>query len=465
MPKRITHEEALAKVQHIFPGHEVIVYDGDRGQESGLVEDAAGTKVASFRLTLKERTPNAIPDVTKIRIGVVGQFCGTADELRAWAQSRSAPLYLDCNATTPLDPRVLDAMLPWMLTPSNAGSRTHSYGQQAKDAVENARREIAGLLNAQPQEVFFTSGATESNNLAILGLTEYGERTGRRHIIATAIEHKAVLEPLDRMRQLGFDVELAPVTRGGHVEPDVIKRMLRPDTLLVSVMHANNETGILQPVHEVSELLRETDTLFHTDAAQTFGKEVSELRSLSADMVSISGHKIHGPQGVGALLVRRRGAHKRPVQPLSFGGGQERGLRPGTVPVALAVGLGEAARLADLECETRRTAVLRSREQLLHDLQAVEHQINGDQSRCLPHVLNVSFPGLDSEALLMATRDALAFSNGSACTSASYTPSHVLVAMRVDEEFAESAVRLSWDHHTGRIPCDAIIAAIRSVGR
>ena len=373
------------------------------------------------------------------------------------------PIYLDYNATTPMDRRVFDMMTPWFLTPSNAGSRTHSYGQKAKDAVENARQQVAELLNAPPEEVFFTSGATESNNLAILGLAEYGERAGRRHIISTAIEHKAVLEPLDRLRQLGFEVELAPVTPGGYVEPETIQRLLRPDTLLVSVMHANNETGILQPVHGISELLRGTDTWFHTDAAQTFGKEVSELRSLKADLVSISGHKIYGPQGVGALLVRRRGAQKRAAQPLIFGGGQERGLRPGTVPVALAIGLGEAARLASLEWPARRAATLQTREQLLHDLQAVEYRINGDTTRCQPHVLNLSFPGLDSEAFMMATREALATSNGSACTSASYKPSHVLLAMGLGEESIESAVRLSWGAQTTRIPGDAIVATVRSL--
>jgi cysteine desulfurase len=259
-------------------------------------------------------------------------------------------------------------MTPWFLTPSNAGSRTHSYGQKAKEAVDNARRKIAELLNAPPEEVFFTSGATESNNLAILGLADYGARTGRRHIVSSAIEHKAVLEPLDHLRQLGFEVELAPVTPGGYVEPETIRRMLRPDTLLVSVMHANNETGILQPVGEIGDLLRGTEMLFHTDAAQTFGKEVPALKALKADLVSISGHKIYGPQGIGALLVRRRGGQKRAVQPLLFGGGQERGLRPGTVPVALAVGLGEAARLAGLEWESRRTAALAIREQLLRDV-------------------------------------------------------------------------------------------------
>ena len=466
MPKLMDYGEALNKLRRIFPGHEVTVYDGDACQESGLVEDTTGTKLASFRLTLKQRTPNTIPDVSKVRVGAVGQFCGSVEEIKAWEQSQGTidPVYLDYNATTPLDPRVLAVMTPWFLAPSNAGSRTHSYGQKAKDAVENARRQIAELLKAPPEEVFFTSGATESNNLAILGLAEHGERIGRRHILSTSIEHKALLEPLDRMKQLGFEVELCPVTSGGYVEPETIQRHLRPDTLLVSVMHANNETGILQPVHEIADLLRGTETLFHTDAAQTFGKEVESLRSLKADMVSISGHKIHAPQGIGALLVRRRRMQKRPVLPLLFGGGQERGLRPGTVPVALAVGLGDAARLAGLEWEACRDAALRLHDQLLRDLQAVEHHINGDSTRCLPHVLNVSFPGLDSEALMMALRHAAAVSNGSACTSASYKPSHVLEAMGMSEVAIESAIRISWGRQTPEIPGDAIVAAVKSLG-
>lgn len=360
------------------------------------------------------------------------------------------PIYFDYQATTPMDPRVLQAMIPWFLTPSNAGSRTHSYGQRAREAVETARRQVAELLNAPPEEVFFTSGATESNNLAILGLAEYGERTGRRHLISTAIEHKAVLEPLDRMRQLGFQVDLAPVTRGGYVEPESIRHLLRPDTLLVSVMHANNETGILQPVHEISALVSGTETLFHTDAAQTFGKEVPALQSLKADMVSISSHKIYGPQGVGALLVRRQGLQKRPVQPLFFGGGQERGLRPGTIPVALTVGLGEASRMAGLEWSPRRTAALQIREQLLNDLESVDHQINGDPSRCLPHVMNVSFTCIDSEALMLLLRDQIAISNGSACNTAQNQPSYVLKILGYEDERICNSIRLSWGHE--RLP-------------
>jgi cysteine desulfurase len=380
------------------------------------------------------------------------------------------PVYLDYNATTPMDPRVLEAMIPWFLTPSNAGSRTHVYGQRAKDAVENARKQVADLIGAKPEEIFFTSGATESNNIAILGLQHYGEKTRRKHIISTAIEHKSVLEPLDRMKCLGFDVEFAEVTSGGYVEPESIKRMLRPDTLLVSVMHANNETGILQPVHEIAEVIATfpkpsstnvgIPTLFHTDAAQTFGKEVDALRSLNCDMISISGHKIYGPQGIGALYVRRHGAHKRPVDALVYGGGQERGLRPGTLPVALAVGLGEAARLASTEWKERRAAANAVRAQFLKTIKDVEHTINGDQTRTLPHVVNVSVHGIESEALMMALADEMATSNGSACTSSSYKPSHVLSAMALSDEAIESAVRLSWGAQTPPIRVEVIVAAV-----
>ena len=376
----------------------------------------------------------------------------------------SSPVYLDYNATTPLDPRVFEVMQEWYAgPPSNSGSRTHVFGQRARDAVEAARKQVAKVLGAGSEEVFFTSGATESNNIAILGLASFAEQTGRKHILSTAIEHKAVLEPLDQLRQRGFDVELLPVSEGGFVEPETVKDHLRPDTLLVSVMHANNETGVLQPLTEIAELLDGTDTFFHTDAAQTFGKEVEELRNLPCDFISISSHKIYGPQGVGALYVRRRGAARRPLDSLLFGGGQERGLRPGTIPVPLVVGLGTAAELAASEYKSRAAAAGRVKEQLLSGLQAVDHHINGDLSRSQPHVLNVSFPGVDSEALMMALRDDIAISNGSACTSDSYDPSHVLLSMGLDEDRISESVRISWGPGVDTIPCDAIVSAINAM--
>ena len=374
------------------------------------------------------------------------------------------PVYLDYNATTPLDSRVFEAMQEWFCgPPSNAGSRTHPYGQRARDAVEVAREQVADCLGAATYEIVFTSGATESNNIAILGLAEFGERTGRKHILSTTIEHKAVLEPLNRMRQLGFEVEVLPVTPGGSVDIETIRKSLRNDTLLVSVMHANNETGVLQPVREIAELVDGTDTLFHTDAAQTFGKETEELKTLSCDFISISSHKIYGPQGVGALYVRRRGAARRPLDSLLFGGGQERGLRPGTIPVPLVVGFGQAAELAMSEHQDRAAEANRVKNQLIAGLQPLDHEINGDQTIAQTHVLNVSFPGVDSEALMMALRDKIAISNGSACTSASYDPSHVLLAMGLDEDRIGESVRISWGAGVSEIPVELIVSAVESL--
>jgi cysteine desulfurase len=374
------------------------------------------------------------------------------------------PLYLDYNATPPLDPRVFEAMRPYFLEDiGNAGSRTHLYGQRAKEAVDRARQQVADLIGARSDEILFTSGATESNNLVLLGLIRHGQTTGRKHVLASAIEHKSVLEPLDQLREAGFDVQLLPVTPGGQAEPDAVRERLRPDTLIVSVMHSNNETGVLQPVQEIAWLLEDTKTFFHVDAAQTFGKEVEILRKLRCDFLSISGHKIYGPKGVGALFARRLRTQRRPLTPLMYGGGQEMGWRPGTLPVPLVVGLGTAAEIATREYPARREAAARVKRDFLSELAAVEHRINGDPSRTQTHVVNVSFPGVDSEALMMAVREELAISNGAACTSASYSPSHVLKAMGLSDDLIASAVRISWGPEITGIPTEPIIAAVRSM--
>jgi cysteine desulfurase len=370
------------------------------------------------------------------------------------------PIYLDYNASTPVDPRVFDAMRPWLTDePGNAGSRTHSFGRDARDAVEKARLQIADVLAADPTTIVFTSGATESCNLAILGLAQYGEATGRRHIISTAIEHKAVLEPLAKLRVSGFDVELVPITRGGFVEAEAIVPRVRPDTLLVSIMHANNETGVLQPIAEVGEMLVGSGILIHVDAAQTFGKQFTFERGVPCDLLSITAHKIYGPKGVGALCIRTCEA-RRALNPIMYGGGQERGLRPGTLAVPLIVGFGAAAALANLEHRERNAATDKIKQRFLADLAGVEHFVNGDQCRCQPHVINISFPGIDSEALMMALRDDVAISNGSACTSASYEPSHVLKAMGLAGDLLESAVRISWGPGVTSVPAAAIIEAV-----
>lgn len=355
-------------------------------------------------------------------------------------------------------------MTPFFLEEvGNAGSRTHVYGHTAKEAVERARKQVASVLGVRPEEVVFSSGATESNNSVLLGLVRHGHDTNRRHILATAIEHKSVLEPLDRLRDAGFEIDLLPVTAGGYVEPDEVRRRLRRDTLVVSVMHANNETGVLQPVEDIGKLIADTETLYHVDAAQTFGKEVEALRRVRCDFLTISGHKIYAPKGIGALYARRTGAQRRPLLPLMVGGGQEMGLRPGTVPVPLVVGLGAAAELAEREFKERRAHAAHVRKGFMAALAGVEHHVNGDPHRTQPHVVNVSFPGVDSEALMMALRMTAAFSNGAACTSSSYAPSHVLTAMGLSEDSISSAVRLSWGPGVDAVPAAAIVQAVRGL--
>lgn len=373
-------------------------------------------------------------------------------------------VYLDCNATTPLDPTVRDQMLRYFDEEfGNAGSRTHEYGQRAKHAVERAREQVAAVVAARRDEVIFTSGATESNNIALLGLLRHGEASGRKHIVSTQIEHKAVLEPLEEAVRLGFEVTLLPPNEGGWVEPETVAKALHDDTLLVSVMHANNETGIQQPIEEIADQLESHPAYFHVDAAQGFGKALPPLRHPRIDLISLSGHKIYGPKGVGALIARRRQYGRPPLSPLQFGGGQERGLRPGTLPVPLVVGLGVAAELAGERAAQRQEQCLALRQELLAALAPLAPVQNGDPRRCLPHVLNVTFPGIDSEALILTLKDLASISNGSACTSASYTPSHVLAAMDLPEERIAGSVRLSWYHGTELPDLEAIQCRIRAL--
>lgn len=362
----------------------------------------------------------------------------------------NAPLlYLDCNATTPLDSSIREAMLHYFdVDYGNAGSRTHEYGTRAKQGVQKARDQIASLIHCESDEVFFTSGATESNNLAILGMAQHAEKTGRKHIVTTQIEHKAVLEPVEELERRGFEVSRIAPTSGGWVEPSAILSALRPDTLLVSVMHANNETGVIQPLDEFLDGMKDHSAFFHTDAAQSFGKLIAPLQNPRIDLISISGHKIYGPKGIGALISRRRGYDRIPLTPLMFGGGQERGLRPGTLPVPLIVALGLAAELAGKEWKKRAEKCLAFRKELLAAFAPFNPVFNGAPELTLPHVVNFSIPGIDSEALMLALKHDLAISNGSACTSASYKPSHVLEAMGIASDAIRCSVRLSWCHLT-----------------
>ncbi|MEV0155996.1 cysteine desulfurase DndA [Micromonospora sp. NPDC050686] len=372
------------------------------------------------------------------------------------------PVYLDCNATAPLDPRVQTEVLTYLAEEfGNAGSRTHRYGQAAKERINRARQEIAAVVDAKPEEVLFTSGATESNNLAILGLAAHGEQSGRRHIISSQIEHKAVLEPLEELARRGFEVTLVPPTIGGWVDPEAVRGALRPDTLLLSIMAVNNETGVVQPLDEISTILDGHEAFLHVDAAQGYGKLVESLRNQRIDLLSISGHKTYAPKGVGALVARRRGYRRVPLQPLMHGGGQERGLRPGTLPVALVAGLGLASSLALSEHEQRRKRCAAIKAEALRVLEPLGIVLNGDPERTAAHTLNFSIPGVDSEATIVALKDLVAISNGSACTSQSYEPSHVLRAAGLPDEQIAGALRMSWSYLTPAIPWASIAERLR----
>lgn len=374
------------------------------------------------------------------------------------------PVYLDCNATTPIEPLVCDEVMRFMTEEfGNAGSRTHEYGARAKKAVSRAREQVARVVKAKSDEVIFTSGATESNNLAILGLAAFGEKNNRRHIITTQIEHKAVLEPLEFLANKGFEIVFLPPTAAGWIEPSAIKKALREDTLLVSIMQANNETGVLQPISEIADILLDHNAYFHVDAAQGFGKEIDALQNGRIDLISISGHKIYAPKGIGSLITRRRKFERPPLQPLMFGGGQEHNLRPGTLPVSLLVGLGIASELA-LQNHVQRAEIYRKiRRKILNALMPLEPIFNGDLENSLANTLNISFPGIDSEALMVALKDEIAISNGSACTSHSYQPSHVLKSMGLDNALIQSAIRISWCHLTQEPDWKKITTIIKSL--
>jgi cysteine desulfurase len=359
------------------------------------------------------------------------------------------PVYLDCNATTPLEPAVGALIRRYFEEEyGNEGSRTHGYGARAKEAVEKARAQIAELVAAKPDEVIFTSGATESNNLAILGLANWGRRHGKTHIISTHLEHKAVLEPIDVLAKDGFEVDLVAPEKNGRVDAAKIVSLLRPTTLLVSLMHANNETGVIQPIDEVAKALAHHPAYFHVDAAQTFGKLIEPLRNHRIDLLSASGHKIYGPKGVGVLLVRHRGKQKVPLAPLVYGGGQEHGLRPGTLPVPLIAGFGLAAEIGAKDHEAREAKCRAFRERFLRAIEPLHPKIHGEEGQVLAHTVNLSFPGISAEEGMVKMRDLVAVSNGSACTSSSYQPSHVLKSMRLAKDEIIGAMRFSWCHLT-----------------
>lgn len=372
------------------------------------------------------------------------------------------PVYLDTNATTATDPRVAEVVCRYLVEDyGNAGSRTHAWGVEASKAVETARQQVAAAVGARPDEVTFTSGATEANNIALLGLADHAEAVGKRHIIATAVEHKAVLEPLQYLEKArGFSVTLLPVDDRGYPTPESLVDALRDDTVAVSTMQVNNETGVEMPLADYAEVLAGHDAHWHVDAAQGFGKRNGALTNPRIDIVAVSGHKVFAPKGIGALIARRRGYSRLPLTPLMYGGGQERGLRPGTLPVALIAGLGLASELASSEAAKRAAACAAYREEVLSGLVSLDPIINGDPDRALPHILNVTIPGTDAEAVMVATKDLVAISNGSACTSSTYQPSHVLLAMGYDDDHIAGALRISWDHNSPPVDWSVVVSRL-----
>ncbi|MCG9665919.1 cysteine desulfurase DndA [Vibrio mediterranei] len=370
--------------------------------------------------------------------------------------------YLDMNATSPVLREVADLVYKYLIEDfGNAGSRTHEFGAKAKAAVNQARKQVANVVEADVSEVIFTSGATESNNIALLGLKSFGEKENKRHIITTRIEHKAVLEPIEHLANVGFDVTYLNVGENGVVDPNELAASLREDTLLVSIMHVNNETGSIQPIEQICQVLSSSDAYLHVDAAQSYGKLSESLKNSRIDLLSASGHKVYAPKGIGALIMRRRGFIKPPLKPIMFGGGQEKNLRPGTLAVPLIAGFGLACELASKNSDKWESHALGLKESLIAELDKVGAQYNGDNSS--PYVLNFSVPGVNSESLMVALKGIAAVSNGSACTSSSYSPSHVLKAMGLSEDRINGAVRISWSGMQEKLPVMEIVAKIEQV--
>ena len=373
----------------------------------------------------------------------------------------SRPIYLDAQATTPTDPRVLDAMLPYLTgLYGNPHSRTHAYGWESEKGTEQAREHIAALIGADPKEIIFTSGATESNNMSIKGVARFFGRSGRKkHIITCQTEHKCVLDSCRHLQDEGFDVTYLPVDTNGLISMEKLEAAIRPDTALVSIMTVNNEVGVVQPMKEIGQLCRSKKVYFHTDGAQAVGKIPISVNDWNVDLMSISSHKIYGPKGMGACYVRRRPRVR--LDPIISGGGQERGLRSGTLAPHLVVGFGEACRIAKEEMEYDSKRIGRLSKRLSDGLLAMEHtSLNGDPERRYPGCVNVSFAYVEGESLLMALKD-VALSSGSACTSASLEPSYVLRALGNSDESAHSSIRFGIGRFTTDEEIDYVLKAVK----
>lgn len=376
------------------------------------------------------------------------------------------PVYLDYAATTPVDKRVAEKMMQYMTidgTFGNPASRSHRFGWQAEEAIDIARNEIAETLNCDPREIVFTSGATESNNLAIKGAARFYHKRGQ-HIITLRTEHKAVLDTCREMERQGFEVTYLDVEANGLVDLEKFKATIREDTVLVSIMHVNNEIGVIQDIETIGEICREKGIVFHVDAAQSAGKLVIDLKALKVDLMSFSGHKIYGPKGIGALYVRRKPRIRLEAQ--MHGGGHERGFRSGTLPTHQIVGMGEAFRLARVEMQEEAARIRYLRDKLFNGVKDIEEvYLNGDLEKHVPGILNISFNYVEGESLIMALKD-IAVSSGSACTSASLEPSYVLRALGLNDELAHSSIRFSIGRYTTEEDIDFTIELVNgAIGR
>ncbi|KAA0179610.1 MULTISPECIES: IscS subfamily cysteine desulfurase [Cupriavidus] len=370
------------------------------------------------------------------------------------------PIYMDYSATTPVDPRVADKMIPYLREQfGNPASRSHAYGWEAEKAVEEAREQVAALVGADPREIVWTSGATESDNLAIKGAANFYSGKGK-HIITVKTEHKAVLDTTRELERQGFEVTYLDVQENGLIDIEVFKQALRPDTILVSVMLVNNEIGVIQDIEQIGEICREKGIIFHCDAAQATGKVAIDLSKLKVDLMSFSAHKTYGPKGIGALYVRRKPRVR--IEAQMHGGGHERGMRSGTLATHQIVGMGEAFRIAREEMATENERIRMLRDRLWNGLSGMEEvYLNGDFERRVPHNLNVSFNFVEGESLIMAIKD-VAVSSGSACTSASLEPSYVLRALGRNDELAHSSIRFTVGRFTTEQEIDYTVELLKS---
>ncbi|XP_001624644.3 cysteine desulfurase, mitochondrial [Nematostella vectensis] len=393
---------------------------------------------------------------------LVGAKCCTRNSSSNVAEGKDVgirPLYLDQQSTTAMDPRVVDAMMPYTVSfYGNPHSRTHQYGWESEKAVEKAREQVANLIGADPKEVIFTSGATESNNIAIKGVGRFYKKK-KNHIITAQTEHKCVLDSCRVLEGEGFEVDYLGVNKNGLVDIKKFEKALRPTTSMASIMMVNNEIGVIQPIAELGALCRKNKVFFHTDAAQAIGKIPVDVNEMNIDLMSISAHKIYGPKGIGALYVRRRPRVR--VEPIQSGGGQERGMRSGTVPHVLCVGLGAACEVAQQEMEYDKKRIEMLSERLINGImKSVSHVVrNGDPINAYPGCVNLSFAYVEGESLLMALKD-IALSSGSACTSASLEPSYVLRAIGAEEDLAHSSIRFGIGRFTTEEEIDYTVEKI-----